>query len=167
MIRIFLDTEFTTLTAIDDPALISIGLVSECGTKHFYAELTDTWNVGMCSAFVLEAVLPLLGGGDARMALKEAGHRLHDWITAFGDTVEVYSDAPGYDWPWVYDLMQAYGKWPDNFVTKCLPLIFDGERGQKYAQTVEQAYANGLRRHHALDDAETMRLGWLAISTMQ
>ncbi|MDP1872049.1 MAG: hypothetical protein Q8K61_10550 [Gallionella sp.] len=58
---IFFDTEFTELGI--DPKLISIGLISEDGTREFYAELSDTYQPTDCSAFVHEAVLPHLQGG--------------------------------------------------------------------------------------------------------
>lgn len=31
-----------------------------------------------------------------------------------------------------------------------------------FAHAVEMAFAAGLRRHHALDDAKANRLGWIA-----
>lgn len=31
-----------------------------------------------------------------------------------------------------------------------------------FNEAVEEAFANGLRRHHALDDAKANRLGWIA-----
>jgi hypothetical protein len=53
--NVFLDTEFTDLL---DPVLISIGMVAESG-EEFYAEVPYTEE--RCTAFVREAVLPLLG----------------------------------------------------------------------------------------------------------
>jgi len=53
--NVFLDTEFTDLF---DPVLISIGMVADSG-EEFYAELP--FPESRCTAFVREAVLPLLG----------------------------------------------------------------------------------------------------------
>lgn len=53
--RVFLDTEFTDLL---DPQLISVGLAADSG-EEFYAELPFADSA--CSAFVREAILPLLG----------------------------------------------------------------------------------------------------------
>lgn len=55
MKRIFIDTEFTDFL---DLHLISIGLVSDAG-EEFYAEIP--FPDASCSAFVREAVIPLLG----------------------------------------------------------------------------------------------------------
>lgn len=55
MKRIFIDTEFTDFL---DLHLISIGLVSGAG-EEFYAEVP--FPDASCSAFVREAVIPLLG----------------------------------------------------------------------------------------------------------
>lgn len=40
---VFLDTEFTDWS---NPKLISLGLVDHSGNRTFYAELTDTYDVG-------------------------------------------------------------------------------------------------------------------------
>lgn len=53
--NVFLDTEFTDFL---DPHLISLGMASEYG-EDFYAEVAYPDNA--CSAFVREAVVPLLG----------------------------------------------------------------------------------------------------------
>lgn len=52
---IFLDTEFTDFF---DPVLISLGMAAETG-EEFYAEVP--YPEKGCSAFVREAVIPLLG----------------------------------------------------------------------------------------------------------
>jgi hypothetical protein len=57
--RIFLDTEFTSL---ESPKLISIGMVSEDG-KEFYREFSDGWELVECTLFVIGWVLPWLSGG--------------------------------------------------------------------------------------------------------
>lgn len=52
--RIFIDTEFSNFL---DPQLISIGFVAGSG-EELYAELL--YDAKNCSAFVQEAILPLL-----------------------------------------------------------------------------------------------------------
>lgn len=64
---IFFDCEFTERGI--DPKLISIGLISEDGAREFYAELSDNYQLSDCSAFVHEAALPHLQGGDALMSM--------------------------------------------------------------------------------------------------
>ena len=90
---IFFDTEFTGL--IVDAKLISIGLIDETGERTFYAELSDTWGIEDCKhePFVLEAVLPHLEGGAARMTMAELGQRLSDWLKAFGHPVQMATDS--------------------------------------------------------------------------
>lgn len=52
--QIYTDTEFTDFI---DPMLISIGMVADSG-EEFYAEVP--FSDAACSAFVREAVIPLL-----------------------------------------------------------------------------------------------------------
>ncbi len=126
---VFFDTEFTTLDSIKGhQALISIGCVCENG-HEFYAELTDTWQVGMCSDFVIETVLPLLDGGDFKMMEAQLALRLQRWIEALTEKeVTLRSDAPGFDWPFVAELFQFYGTWPKNLRRKCSSVYFDNHR---------------------------------------
>ncbi|MDP2401135.1 MAG: 3'-5' exoribonuclease [Actinomycetota bacterium] len=164
--KIFFDTEFTDLLGIEHtPALISIGLAAEKaaeGTDTFYAELTDTWTPEICSDFVLEAVLPELTGGDARMTEAEAANQLKAWIEAFQQPVQLYSDAPSFDWPFVEDLFDRHG-WPENLVRKCAWIETD-DFAMYEAIEAFWTRERGSVRHHALWDALSLRIGWRAIS---
>lgn len=71
---IFFDTEFSDLGV--DPRPVSIGLISENGLQEFYAELSDTYEVGDCGKFAKLAVLTLLEGGRTRMTMHEIALRL-------------------------------------------------------------------------------------------
>lgn len=176
--NIFFDTEFTDLVGIDrDPALISIGLISEDGERYFYAELSDTYNVEVCSDFVKVAVLPLLdapevsneekGGSKviyARMTSAQLRELLAVWLSTFGEGVEFWSDAPQYDWHYIIDLFHGY-PWPMNlslFPNSSVPK--DLATLSVYNMGVESAFSRGLRRHHALDDSKAIRLGYLSIA---
>src|SRR3569833_2656823 len=78
--KLFLDTEFTDFIDCD---LIAIGIVSEDG-KEFYAERNEV-DVGRCSAFVREVVLPLLGKEPAVIGSEEEiGQALKEWLAQFG-----------------------------------------------------------------------------------
>lgn len=159
---LFFDSEFTELGI--DPKLISIGLVSEDGIHEFYAELSDTYHASDCSAFVQEAVLPHLQGGDARMTMNELALRLGNWIENFEQPVKLATDSLSWDWPWIQEIFSISGTWPENLDGRpfsLYQLIFP----QFFEQAVEQAFENHvpkLRRHHALDDAKVNRLSWLA-----
>jgi hypothetical protein len=79
---ILLDTEFTS---IDQPRLISLGLVAAGGGGEFYLELADSWTLGECTLFVLGQVLPLLDEGDAAIVLRKRLGDLFElvcWLTA-------------------------------------------------------------------------------------
>lgn len=156
--RIFFDTEFTDLGI--DPRLISIGMISEDGQREFYAELVDTWTPADCrgNPFVIEAVLPQLEGGAARMTLHELRLRLSAWIAAFAQPVQLATDSLSWDWPWIHEILHEAGTWPENLATK--PLILKPD--PVFNAAVEEAFASGLRRHHALDDARANRLAWIA-----
>lgn len=160
MIRIFFDTEFTGL--IIDPKLISIGLIDESGERTFYAELSDTYTVAECGDFCRLAVLPHLEGGEARMTFAELGQRLTAWLESFGEPVVLATDSISWDWPWIQEIFYETGRWPANVDGKPF-LLVDGQIKdfQGFELAVENAFSQGLRRHHALDDARANRTGWL------
>lgn len=63
--------------------------------------------------------------------------------------------------------------WPAHMTTHGKSEVFrppnvDGRpyvlpQSPSFNLAVEEAFASGLRRHHALDDAKANRLGWLAL----
>jgi len=160
---IFFDTEFTELGI--DPKLISIGLISECGTHTFYAELSDTYHASDCSAFVQEAVLPHLHGtDDTRMTMDELTLRLGNWIEDFEQPVKLATDSLSWDWPWIQEIFNDVAFWPKNLDGKpaslCQiigPITLEGE-----VELVFRDHVPRLRRHHALDDAKANQLAWKA-----
>lgn len=151
---IFFDTEFTDLSI--DPKLISIGLVSEDG-REFYAELSDTFQAAECCAFVHEAVMPHLSGGEALMTMCELTLRLGAWLEDFEQPVKLATDSISWDWPWIQEIFYVTGTWPANLDGKPAVLSFSAV----FDDAMEKAFADGLRRHHALDDAKANRLGWM------
>lgn len=153
---IFFDTEFTDL--IVDPGLISIGLIDESGERMFYAELSDTYRLTDVGDFAREAVLPQLEGDAARLTMAELSMRLGEWIMNFGEPVKLATDSLSWDWPWIQEIFYEAGTWPENLDGK--PLILTQEA--EFNVAVERAFASGLRRHHALDDAKANRLAWFA-----
>ena len=85
MKRIFIDTEFTDFL---DLHLISVGLVS-AADEEFYAEVP--YPDASCSAFVREAVIPLLGKiPGAAMSKDSLCEQLLTWLTAIRpETVDI------------------------------------------------------------------------------
>lgn len=168
--NVFIDTEFTRLPTPyewnDDPTLhiglISIGLIDESGKHQFYAEITDGWTEADCANFTIDTVLPLLEGGGASRTLFEAQLGLMIWISNLEDPVTIVCDHL-VDWLWLKRLLG--NTWPVN-------LKHDGYvLAQFYADDELAAFENKLAhffdpvlkpQHHALNDAEGLRAGWLA-----
>lgn len=157
---VFFDTEFHDL--VKTPKLISIGLVSE-DSRTFYAELSDTYEVDECSEWVHENVLPLLEGGEALMSLRELRGRLREWLGSFGQPATLATDSLAWDWPRMHELFPKPESWPANVdrIPKLLSMNYLDDY-EKFESAAEEAFANGLRRHHALDDAKANREGYLA-----
>ncbi|HEY3328185.1 MAG TPA: hypothetical protein VGK14_13605 [Novimethylophilus sp.] len=158
---VFFDTEFTDLLPADlgDPALISIGLVTQSGDKTFYAELADTWTKQQCSSFVTEAVLPHLEGGAAVMHLEEMRSRLQSWITSFDEPVILVSDNV-VDWEWFYNLNLG----TNNITGWQLfrpELAKPGQAKHEAMRAIEQ-YHQKHPWHHALHDAIGLQQAWFA-----
>ena len=156
---IFFDTEFTDLHW--QARLISIGLIAEDG-RTFYAELSDTYQVTDCGDFAREVVLPLLDGGDSRMALPTLSLRLGNWIEGLEQPVTLATDSLAWDWPWIQKFFEEPGTWPVNLAGQPLLLNMNYLADyDKFDAAIAKAFADGLRRHHSLDDAKANRLGWI------
>lgn len=142
MKRIFIDTEFTDFL---DLHLISIGLVSS-GGKEFYAEIP--FPDASCSAFVREAVIPLLGRiPDARMSKDSLCQKLLAWLSAVRpDNADI-------------DLCYDYQTDWDLFIDAidyqvpawCCPRLVAHKINE--ALRVEFHKKHSLPQHHALYDA--------------
>lgn len=156
------DTEFSGIEKTKDHRyLISIGCVAQDG-REFYAELTDTWDEGLCSLFTIENVLPMLQGGDCEMGVEELAVRLKKWIESFNDVpVTFCSDAPHFDWPFIEEVF-CHG-WPVNLERKCRPACAfesDSERFRYSAAIADfwrTSKASGAVPHHALWDARSIK----------
>jgi hypothetical protein len=152
---IFMDTEFTDF---DYPQLISIGLVSESG-ERFYAEMSNGWSREGCTPFVVQTILPQLTSGEFLQERCYAGRRLADWLAEHAGPVRVVTDAPGYDWVLMLDLLAGIA--PENlypepiaFYSDCFP-----ELVPLLQEAREKAFAEAPA-HHALNDAEALREAW-------
>ena len=152
---LFIDAEFTDF---DYPQLISIALVEESG-ESFYAELSDGWCPESCSDFVSKKVLPQLTGGDFFQERNYARRRLADWLQQFACPVRVVSDAPGYDWVLMMDLLGDAA--PKNLFPAPLSLYTDCF--PELVPLLQEARAKAFvlaTPHHALNDAEALREAW-------
>ena len=135
MLKIYLDSEFTGLQKNTD--LISIGLVSETGSK-FYAEFND-YDTRKIDAWIRDHVisqLKLIGETTYSEISNERPYtehnkidkiydiniknnttiireELHKWLQneyyATGEQIQIYSDCYAYDWVLLVDLL-THGK---------------------------------------------------------
>ena len=150
--KLFLDTEFTDFTNTE---LISIGIVDENG-REFYAESTS-FRREVCSPFVVETVLPLLGQYPSAIVgtKRHIEHRLSQWLEeyrAWEDGAVICVDYAT-DLDLFIDLMSKSSVMEfiraDNIWKNLdLPKI------ESWWQET------GLPRHHALYDARANRYGY-------
>jgi len=144
--NVFIDTEFTDFL---DPQLISIGLVAETG-EEFYAELP--YDIKACSAFVKEAVLPLLGYAPHAEASKdEMYEKITQWLSVVrpaGEDVFICYDYQT-DWDLFYDVL-------DGCVPPWCKRRLVADRINE-ALRYEYHKKNALPEHHALNDAKANR----------
>ena len=146
--KLFLDTEFTDL--IPGNKLISIALVSEDG-EHFYAELTDTYELSDCSDFVKAHVLPYLKGGDYRMSRYDCELKIGNWIDDRGPDCILALDNISWDRPHLASLLESY--WPENLSKDDYFKFVIMEEDSNY---IFKEY--NLQIHNALDDAVSMSI---------
>lgn len=174
--NVIIDTEFTDLSK--HPAFISVGLISLDGKNSFYAELIDNYSTQNCSEFVHENVLPLLDADllsdtldykniYAKMTTAQCRTHLSIWISLFEEPVQIWSDAPYYDWLFIKEIFSV-DFWPVNLLG--LPKwIFSDDQNEidRYKNIREVLYASGVfRRHHALHDARVTLQAFLSVNTI-
>ena len=149
--RIFLDTEFTSF---EEPYLVSAGLIA--GNREIYFEVAGV-SPAICSPFVQTTVLPLLSGH--RLRPIEIATKLAEFLAPFGPEVTFFCDAPRYDIELLMPFLPVGLQW------KCaVPSFHNPKCEQIFDIAKETAFASGLRRHHALDDARALATAWAVLS---
>lgn len=143
---VFLDTEFTSF---DEPYLISAGLVAD--GRELYFELEGI-TPSICAHFVQQTVLPLLGGPVLRPI--EVSNQLAAFLSPCGAEVTLVCDAPRYDIELLRPFLPASLAW--NYA---VPSFADAAHEDNFNRALERAF-QGLRRHHALDDARALAQAW-------
>lgn len=146
-LHVCVDSEFTRLA---QPQLLSFGAAADDGAR-FYGEIAERFDERVqplaerCSEFVRDTVLPLLDG--PRLPRAALAAQFVDWLRARGERVTLVSDS-GYDRWAIAELLQS----------EDLPEGVDWLRVPVAYRLLDQAAASlELRRHHALDDALTLR----------
>jgi hypothetical protein len=153
--NIFIDTEFTGLTS--DPRLLSIGLVAD-NKLELYIELTDGWSEAICSSWVKEHVLPLLGNGE-RLTRRKAGERIMAWLSSFKESPTLLGDTD-WDTTLIADLMHECGISRDSYRLELL--AFSGKAQAKSFELAKLHYFKDqlATPHHAITDARAFHAAW-------
>jgi hypothetical protein len=161
MNRLFLDTEWADSEGRD---LVSLALVSEDGAHCFYAERGEL--PAVATDFVRQVVYPLLERGSAAMSDQAMTTGLRAFVASF-DAPYVLADYPndlkllkhvltGFHMP--DEQAQACGQIPRPVMTHMLK---DGLTAMLVEDWFEAHPEHLARRHHALVDAQALRMAWL------
>ena len=149
--KIFLDTEFTDFI---DLHLISFGMAAEAG-EEFYAEVP--YPDRACSAFVREAVIPLLGRyPDAKCSKEELRTRIWTWLEIVrrdeDEVMEICIDSQ-VDWDLFADAM-------DYRVPSWCKRTLLGQQNINELLLYDFHRRHKLPEHHALYDAMANRYAY-------
>lgn len=161
---LFLDTEWADPVGSE---LVSLALVSEDGAHHFYAERDPL--PATPTDFVRHVVYPLLERGNSVMSDQAMTTGLRAFLGAAPAPV-VLADYPndlvllkyvlaGFDLP--DDQAAACGPIPQPVMTRMLK---EGGMGMLVEDYFSAHSVAAARRHHALVDAEALRMAWLTIT---
>lgn len=158
--RIFYDTEFTSLDGNVDWELISAGFVIESG-EELYIEITD-FPIENCSDFVHETVLPLLGQGGIepiRLPGDDFSGFLCQWLQKFNQPIELISDA-ACDWHLVNGYCYSDFKTMPNKISGELWMPSESPiTAIRLAAHEERFWSrNPGMQHHAMFDARRLKL---------
>jgi hypothetical protein len=148
--------------------LMSIGLISEDGTKSFYAEISRRLVEVDVSPFFMDNVFPLFDAEGlshpidyhevhAKMTRDECRTHLTEWLRPFGNPVQIVSNTTDEEYDFAFDLFCGNIR-QNKLLTHFDKLIFTEEERLTYIRIFHSSYKEGYRRHHALDDAKVMRL---------
>lgn len=142
-LKIFIDTEFTDFIECH---LISLGMVAQSG-EEFYAELPYPDSV--CSPFVREVVIPLLGRiPNAKYHFEDLRDKILEWlkiVRSQDETVEICFDFQT-DWDLFVDALDY--RVPDWCSRRHV--------GRNINELLRYSFhkKSGLPEHHALYDAK-------------
>lgn len=145
-LKIFIDTEFTDFI---DCHLISLGMAAESG-DDFYAEVP--YPDKACSAFVREAVIPLLGKmPHAQCTVDELRTKILNWLNIVrqkNEEVEICFDYST-DWDLFIDALDC------RVPPWCVPRLVANNLKEFLIYYFHEK--NQLPVHHALYDAQANR----------
>lgn len=169
---IFFDTEFTDFTTLN---LISVGCITEDGTKELYLE-NDDYNRNFCTPFVQTVVVPLLKGGKFKRQYGKLADEFVEWFNQFESVtlvLDYVGDAVLFDRLVKHSSVSITAVVDCMFPTHSLKQVAN-ERGymitaaserkmqKTYADTLQQQVDKSDDYHNSLRDAINMRIAWLA-----
>jgi hypothetical protein len=150
--NLFLDTEWNNDVARE---LVSLALIHEDGERHFYAERSP--RPAGPSSFVRAVVYPLLDG--PALPDQEFGAQLRAFIASF-DRPRVHFDG-AIDKRQLAWALTGFGAWGEH-VPQWEPVLVANlevlEAQERYFAAHPETAA---RRHHAMVDAEALRLSFV------
>lgn len=165
---VFFDTEFTDWR---NPKLISIGFtVRERGGQSLYLELSDTYRLEDCSAFVNAEVLPQLAGGECLVTCEEAVAQISSWFSSFDvDNIDLVCDFPEYDMTLLKGLFRD--EWPTGVSHRAIRFDTSGLGWHRRAlmnaiSQVAESHVKAHGQHHALVDAQRLKAVWERLTHM-
>ena len=155
---LFLDTEWADLVGDE---LVSLALISEDGRRRFYAERNPL--PPDPTPFVKEFVYPLLDGGAAALSDQVFTDALREFVDSVPNPLVLFDYA--HDGAMFDMALRGLGKSPrqdgnDSQVPKELL------RNDLISMILEDWFIahpqEAARRHHAMVDANALRIAWLA-----
>lgn len=158
MTHLFLDTEWANDASHE---LVSLALVSLDGMHRFYAERDPL--PGAPASFVREVVYPLLDRGKSALPDSEFCFALRAFLGQLEDPI-VLADA-ALDFKMLAHVLNGFGclRLPPAPSWRPMLVTFGDVLMQVEAHFEVQADAK-TRRHHAMVDAEALRMAWLAVT---
>lgn len=172
--NLYLDCEFTGLKQKTN--LISIGIVSE-DNRYFYAEFND-YDKSLIDDWISSNVLKKLKfrsditqyvskqekilfnnySVEIKSDTKEIVKELERWLSQF-EKVEIWSDAPSYDWVLFCELFEGALKLPSNifYLPFDIVTLFKLKNIDPDINREEFARLNSEDKHNSLWDAKVIK----------
>ena len=158
MPHLFLDTEWANDASRE---LVSLALVSHDGAHRFYAERHPL--PGAPASFVREVVYPLLDRGITALPDSEFCDALRTFLGQFEDPI-VLADG-SLDFKMLAHALNGFGRLGLPPAPSWRPMLVTYGDVLMQVEAYFDAHADAsARRHHAMVDAEALRLAWLAVT---
>lgn len=150
--RIFLDTEFTSLHA---PTAKLMSLAMVCGDKSMYVEV-DGWHDRDLSPFTRQVVVPQMTM--YLTPISDLSARMYKFLEQF-EQATIATDSMTWDWDWFLQHMPQ--GIPPNIEKQPLILSMNYLRNYDLFEAhLKHQFDHVFTQHHALKDAKAMQAAW-------